>query len=50
MRSGLALNTTKYSLEDVSRKWDQSEQAYTFGNIWSPRLDVVSAKSGKTLS
>jgi iron complex outermembrane receptor protein len=41
LESGLALNTTKYSLEDVFQEnGNQSEQAYTFGNIWSPRLGM----------
>lgn len=41
LESGLALNTTKYSLEDVFQEnGNQSEQAYTFGKIWSPRLGI----------
>jgi iron complex outermembrane receptor protein len=39
VESGLALNTTKYTLEDVfSENGNQAEQAYTFGKIWSPRV------------
>jgi iron complex outermembrane receptor protein len=41
LESGLALNTTKYKLRDVlPENGNQSEQAYTFGNIWSPRLGL----------
>jgi iron complex outermembrane receptor protein len=41
LESGLALNTTKYSLEDIFQEnGNQSEQGYTFGKIWSPRLGI----------
>jgi iron complex outermembrane receptor protein len=41
LESGLALNTTKYTLEDVFKEsGNQSEQGYTFGNIWSPRIGI----------
>ncbi|MFT7165061.1 MAG: iron complex outermembrane receptor protein, partial [Flavobacterium sp.] len=41
LESGLALNTTKYTLEDIFKEsGNQSEQGYTFGNIWSPRIGV----------
>ena len=41
LESGLALNTTKYTLEDIFKEsGNQSEQGYTFGNIWSPRIGI----------
>lgn len=41
LESGLALNTTKYSLEDVYNKTVvPTEQSYTFGTVWSPRLGI----------
>lgn len=41
LESGLALNTTKYTLEDVFQEsGNQSEQGYTFGKVWSPRVGV----------
>jgi iron complex outermembrane receptor protein len=41
LESGLALNATKYSLEDVFNKTEpHTEQLYTFGKVWSPRLGI----------
>ena len=41
LESGLALNATKYSLEDVFNKTvPHTEQPYTFGKVWSPRLGI----------
>ncbi|MGO4817106.1 TonB-dependent receptor family protein [Flavobacterium sp. W22_SRS_FP1] len=41
LESGLALNTTKYTLRDVlPENGNQAEQGYTFGKIWSPRLGL----------
>ncbi|MBA4316863.1 MAG: TonB-dependent receptor [Flavobacterium sp.] len=39
LETGIALNTTKYSLEDVfQNNSDSQNNAYTFGNVWSPRI------------
>ena len=39
LETGIALNTTKYSLEDVFQTNSGSQNnAYTFGNVWSPRI------------
>ena len=39
LETGIALNTTKYSLEDVFQtNYDNQNNAYTFGAIWSPRI------------
>lgn len=39
LETGIALNTTKYSLEDVfQNNSGNQENAYTFGNVWSPRI------------
>jgi iron complex outermembrane receptor protein len=39
LETGIALNTTKYSLEDVFQtNSDSQNNAYTFGNVWSPRI------------
>lgn len=41
LESGLALNTTKYTLEDVFNKTAApTEQVFTFEKIWSPRLGI----------
>ncbi len=41
LESGLALNTTKYTLKDVFNKTVvPTEQSYTFGKVWSPRLGI----------
>lgn len=41
LESGLALNTTKYSLEDVfQHNTVNQEPPYTFGKVWSPRLGL----------
>jgi iron complex outermembrane receptor protein len=37
--TGMALNTTKYSLEDVFENNSGSQKMpFTFGNVWSPRV------------
>ena len=38
LETGIALNTTKYSLEDVFPNSDEQDGDYTFGNVWSPRI------------
>jgi len=38
LESGIALNTTKYSLEDVFTNSSSPNNSYTFGAIWSPRI------------
>ena len=41
LESGMALNTTKYAIMDVFDKTTTpTEQFYTFGKIWSPRLGI----------
>lgn len=41
LESGLALNTTKYSLEDVFKNTTVKQSpADTFGKVWSPRLGL----------
>ncbi len=41
LESGMALNTTKYAIIDVFDKTTTpTEQSYTFGKIWSPRLGL----------
>lgn len=41
LESGLALNTTKYTLEDIFQENEnQLEQGYAFGEIWSPRIGI----------
>ncbi|EIA10030.1 TonB-dependent receptor family protein [Flavobacterium frigoris] len=47
LESGLALNTTKYTLEDVFlENGKQLEQGYTFGKVWSPRVGMSYQLSG----
>ena len=47
LETGLALNTTKYSLEDVfENNSDGQKMPFTFGNVWSPRVGL-SYKVGK---
>nr|WP_315161485.1 TonB-dependent receptor [uncultured Flavobacterium sp.] len=39
METGVALNTTKYSLEDVFENNSGGQKMpFTFGNVWSPRI------------
>ncbi|RKS15710.1 iron complex outermembrane receptor protein [Flavobacterium sp. 120] len=39
METGVALNTTKYSLEDVfENNSGGKKMPFTFGNVWSPRV------------
>ncbi len=39
METGVALNTTKYSLEDVFENNSGGQKMpFTFGNVWSPRV------------
>lgn len=39
LETGIALNTTKYSLEDVSQTNSGNQNSsYAFGNVWSPRI------------
>lgn len=48
LESGLALNTTKYTLEDVFlENGKQLEQGYTFGKVWSPRVGMSYQLSGE---
>ncbi|HSN47462.1 MAG TPA: TonB-dependent receptor, partial [Flavobacterium sp.] len=46
LETGIALNTTKYSLEDVYANSVNLNSDYTFGNVWSPRIGF-SYKVGK---
>lgn len=47
LETGIALNTTTYSLEDVFQPNSNTQnKAYTFGSIWSPRIGL-SYKVGK---
>lgn len=47
LESGLALNTTKYSLEEVFQSDSGiQDNSHTFGNVWSPRIGF-SYKVGK---
>jgi iron complex outermembrane receptor protein len=47
LESGLALNTTKYSLEDVFKKMGSIGTSLYFEIFGHPDSNVVSAKSGK---
>lgn len=39
LETGIALNTTKYSLEDVFQAGSTNQNgSYAFGNVWSPRI------------
>lgn len=41
LETGLALNTTKYSLEDVFENHSGGQKMpFTFGNVWSPRIGL----------
>jgi iron complex outermembrane receptor protein len=47
LETGIALNTTTYSLEDVFQpNFNTQNKKYTFGSIWSPRIGL-SYKVGK---
>lgn len=51
LESGLALNTTKYSLEDVFKNTTVNQASSdTFGKVWSPRLGLsYKAAEGKNI-
>jgi iron complex outermembrane receptor protein len=51
LETGLALNTTKYSLEDVFENNSGGLKVpFTFGNVWSPRVGLsYKVSSGKNL-
>jgi iron complex outermembrane receptor protein len=38
LETGVALNTSKYSLEDVFQNNSLGKKPFTFGNVWSPRV------------
>lgn len=39
LETGIALNSTEYSLEDVFQAGSTNQNgSYTFGNVWSPRI------------
>jgi iron complex outermembrane recepter protein len=41
LETGLAFNTTQYSLEDLFLQENRNpKQSYTFGNVWSPRIGL----------
>ncbi|MET0760099.1 MAG: TonB-dependent receptor, partial [Flavobacterium sp.] len=41
LETGIAMNTTKYSLEDVFQNNPDSQKIpFTFGNVWSPRVGL----------
>lgn len=40
LETGIAFNTTKYSLEDVFANSNSPDNTYTFGNVWSPRIGL----------
>lgn len=46
LETGIALNSTKYSLEDVFTNSNGKNNIYSFGTIWSPRIGL-SYKVGK---
>lgn len=51
LETGIALNTTTYSLEDVFQPNSYTQnKAYTFGSIWSPRIGLsYSVGKGKNI-
>lgn len=51
LETGLALNTTKYSLEDVfENNSDGQKMPFTFGNVWSPRVGLsYKVSNGKNI-
>lgn len=41
LETGLAFNTTKYSLEDVfNNNANNQKEPYTFGSVWTPRIGL----------
>lgn len=40
LETGIALNTTQYSLKNVFDDTLSQNQTYSFGNIWSPRIGL----------
>ena len=40
LESGLAFNTTHYNQQDVFLTDENSNEQYTFGSVWSPRLGL----------
>lgn len=51
LETGVALNTTKYSLEDVFENNSGSQKMpFTFGNVWSPRVGLsYKVSNGKNI-
>ena len=51
LETGLALNTTKYSLEDVLENNSGGQKMpFTFGNVWSPRVGLsYKVSNGKNI-
>lgn len=51
LETGIALNTTRYSLEDVFQKNSGSQKIpFTFGNVWSPRVGLsYQVSNGKNI-
>ena len=51
LETGLALNTTKYSLEDVFENNSGGQKMpFTFGNVWSPRVGLsYKVSNGKNI-
>ena len=49
LETGIALNSTHYSLKDVFQK-NTERQNYTFGSIWSPRIELsYKVSNGKNI-
>ena len=51
LETGVALNTTKYSLEDVfENNSGGQKKPFTFGNVWSPRVGLsYKVSNGKNI-